>query len=207
VTGEVQQNVAPRPFKWTAPKRRAVEMLASDEVPDAGIAAAVSVNRATLLRWKSHPEFAAAVREAVAALGEAARRHAVGRRAARVKALDDRRHTLQRVIAERAAAPEMQGVPGGTTGHLCRTVKGIGSGETFQVVEEFEVDTGLLRELREHEKQAAQELGQWADKHVVEGPRGESPFPPWEDLVRLPREDLLRLYEERRRLAEGQPRG
>jgi phage terminase small subunit len=49
-------------------------------------------------------------------------------------------------------------------------------------------------------------LGMFPRKHVVQGPKGESPFPPWEDLVRLPREDLLRLYEERRRLAEGKPR-
>jgi hypothetical protein len=44
------------------------------------------------------------------------------------------------------------------------------------------------------------------EKHVVQGPKGESPFPPWEDLIKMPREDLLRLYEERRRLAEGKPR-
>jgi hypothetical protein len=49
-------------------------------------------------------------------------------------------------------------------------------------------------------------LGMFPRKHVVQGPKGESPFPPWEDLVRLPREDLLRLYEERRRLAEGKGR-
>jgi hypothetical protein len=36
------------------------------------------------------------------------------------------------------------------------------------VVEEYEVDTGLLKELREHEKQAAQELGQWSDKARAE---------------------------------------
>jgi hypothetical protein len=206
VADVVSQNDAHRPFQWTALKRRAVELLASDELSDAHVAAQVSVGRATLTRWKARPEFAAAVQEAVAALGDVARRYAVGRRAARVKALEDRWHALQRVIAERAAAPEMQGVPGGTTGHLCRTVKGIGSGETFRVVEEFEVDTGLLKELREHEKQAAIELGQWEDKHVVQGPHGESPFPPWEDLARMPREDLLRLYEERRRLAEGKVR-
>jgi hypothetical protein len=50
-------------------------------------------------------------------------------------------------------------------------------------------------------------LGMFPRKHVVQGPHGESPFPPWEDLVRLPREDLLRLYEERRRSAEGKPHG
>jgi hypothetical protein len=35
-------------------------------------------------------------------------------------------------------------------------------------VEEYQVDTGLLKELREHEKQAAQELGQWSEKARVE---------------------------------------
>lgn len=62
----------------------------------------------------------------------------------------------------------MKDVPGGNTGLLVRTTKGIGSGDTFQIVDEYAVDTGLLRELREHEKQAAQELGQWIDKSEVE---------------------------------------
>jgi hypothetical protein len=36
------------------------------------------------------------------------------------------------------------------------------------VVDEYAVDGVLLKELREHEKQAAQELGQWSDKAKVE---------------------------------------
>jgi hypothetical protein len=36
------------------------------------------------------------------------------------------------------------------------------------VVEEYEVDTGLLKALLDHEKQAAQELGQWSEKSKVE---------------------------------------
>jgi hypothetical protein len=35
-------------------------------------------------------------------------------------------------------------------------------------VEEYQVDTRLLKELREHKKQAAQELGQWSEKARVE---------------------------------------
>lgn len=35
--------------------------------------------------------------------------------------------------------------------------------ESVEVVS-YSIDTGLLRELREHEKQAAQELGQWKEK-------------------------------------------
>jgi hypothetical protein len=189
VADEVSQNDARRPFKWTAPKRQAVDLLASDELPDALVADAVSVGRATLTRWKAHPEFAAAVQEAVAALGEVARRYAVGRRAARVKALDGRWRDLdgcRRRVLDALAPAEGRPAEPPDPAMLSHARE-------------------LSRELREHEKQAAQELGQWAEKHVVEGPHGESPFPPWEDLVRLPREELLRLYEERRRLAEGKP--
>jgi hypothetical protein len=61
----------------------------------------------------------------------------------------------------------MKGVPGGTTGLLVRTYKTLGSGESQRVVEEFTVDVALLKELREHEKQAAQELGHWIAKSDV----------------------------------------
>jgi hypothetical protein len=53
-------------------------------------------------------------------------------------------------------------------GLLVRTHKQLGSAEYPNIVEEYEVDTGLLKELREHEKQAAQELGQWSEKSNVE---------------------------------------
>jgi hypothetical protein len=62
----------------------------------------------------------------------------------------------------------MVAVPGAETGLLTRTYKQIGSGEGAEKVEEYQVETGLLKELREHEKQAAQELGQWADKSKIE---------------------------------------
>ena len=169
------QNVTtPPPFKWSGPKRRAAELLAADELTDEQVAAAVGTERRTLARWKLHPDFAAAVQAGADALGEVARRYAVGRRAARVRALQDRWDALRQVIGDRATAPEMQAAPGGATGLLCRTVKGVGSGENFQLVEEYEVDTGLLRELREHEKQAAQELGQWTEHRDVTS--GGQPF-------------------------------
>jgi hypothetical protein len=65
---------------------------------------------------------------------------------------------MHQVIAERAADPEMQAVPGGKTGLLVRSTKGLGSGDNFTTVEEYEVDTALLKELREHELQAASEF-------------------------------------------------
>jgi hypothetical protein len=52
-------------------------------------------------------------------------------------------------------------VPGGTTGLVVRIAKKAAG----RVVYLDRVDTGLLRELRELAKQAAQELGQWGQKY------------------------------------------
>ena len=98
----------------------------------------------------------------------------------RVAELDDRHRRMRLIIDERGV--EMAGcaycgkpkedhpvvlspdricerfmaIAGGASGLLSRDFKADG----HQV---FRVDTGLLSELREHEKQAAQELGQWQD--------------------------------------------
>lgn len=40
-------------------------------------------------------------------------------------------------------------------------------------IEEYELDTGLLAELRAHEKQAAEELGQWLTRTDVQS-KGEA---------------------------------
>jgi hypothetical protein len=75
----------------------------------------------------------------------------------RIEELDDRRRRMKLIIEERAA--EMAGeCPGGASGLLARDYKGKDADRTI-----YKVDTGLLSELREHEKQAAQELGQWQD--------------------------------------------
>jgi hypothetical protein len=76
---------------------------------------------------------------------------------------------MQAVIEERAADPTMQ-APGASTGLLTRTQKQIGAGNSAVTVEEYQVDTRLLKELREHEKQAAQELSQWSEKARAETP-------------------------------------
>lgn len=75
---------------------------------------------------------------------------------------------MKQVIDERAIDPEMMKAAGGSTGLLVRKLKQIGSGENAELVEEFEVDTGLLKEMREHEKQAAQELGQWVERQTMD---------------------------------------
>jgi hypothetical protein len=52
-------------------------------------------------------------------------------------------------VGARKKDKELRKAPGGKTGLLVRRLKMLGSGESAQVVEEFEVDVGLLREIRE----------------------------------------------------------
>lgn len=156
------------PFKWSSASDLAAERLAAGKDTDCKIAKDLEIDRKTLWRWQQHPEFAARVEEHLDRFRAEVRRRGLAIREQRVSALNDRWNRLQRVVEARADDETMAHVPGGTTGLLVRTVKGIGSGDAFQVIEEYEVDAALLKELREHEKQAAQELGQWVEKAAVE---------------------------------------
>src|SRR5262245_20861312 len=95
---ELRRNAAP--FSWNESKLQAVYLLAEDELTDEEIAGKVGVHRATLARWKECPDFLAKVKEAVAELGEVAQRYALGRRAYRIRCLNDRHRLLQQVIAD-----------------------------------------------------------------------------------------------------------
>jgi hypothetical protein len=88
---------------------------------------------------------------------------------ARIRAVNERWLKMQQVIAERAVDISMKGVAGGSTGLLAHDQKGVGSGPAAEVIDVYEVDTGLLKELREHEVQAAKEMGQWIEKGELGG--------------------------------------
>lgn len=156
-------------WKWNKAKHDAAQLLAEGELTVVEVAEQVGVERKTVYAWKKRSEFAERVRELAAELGDIALRRAVANRSRRVAWLDNRLQKMRRVIDDRALDPDLQTVPGGPTGLLVRTVKMIGSGDAAERVEEYEVDTALLKEMREHEKQAAQELGQWIEKQQVEG--------------------------------------
>jgi cell pole-organizing protein PopZ len=115
-------------------------------------------------RLLKNAQVRARVQEIHAAISERLTDCSIRQVDARVRALQDRWDKMNRIIAARSADPDIRKAPGGETGLLVRTLKQLGRGETAEIVEEFELDTGLLKELREHEKQAAQELGQWTDR-------------------------------------------
>jgi hypothetical protein len=160
------------PFRWGKARLEAAQLLAEDELTDLEIAARAGVSDRQLRRWKQAPAFRARVEALARALGDAAARHAIGHKARRVRVQQDRWERLLRIVAERGADPDMQGVPGGGTGFLVRRTKAVGTGPAARVVDEYEFDAALAKALAEVERQAAQELGQLAMKHEHAGPGG-----------------------------------
>ena len=156
-------------FKWDANRTTAAQLLAEGELGIEGIAEKIGVTRQAIWLWRKIPEFTARVDEIIAELDAGVRRLAICRPERRIDRLNRVWIKMQRVINERAASIEMQHVPGGPTGLMVRNVKGVGKGEDFQLHELYEVDVPLLKELRETEKQAAIELGQWMEKTEVSG--------------------------------------
>jgi hypothetical protein len=161
-------------FAWTRKTERAALLVAQDDLADRAIGAACGVTERTIERWKQHPEFAARVQEHRDAWREAIKAKGIAERQNRVDALNDRWHRMRQVIEERAEDAATARVAGGSTGLIVRDVKGVGKGEDFQLIDIYSVDTGLLKELREHEKQAAQELGEWSEKREISGPGGDA---------------------------------
>jgi hypothetical protein len=161
-------------FRWTPQAHEAAELVARDDLTNQQIAERFGVTRQALDKWKAHPEFKARVAQHVEEYRETVRSRGIGLMERRVAELDDRWKRLRRVIDQRAADPAMEGVPGGDTGLMVATVArkfGKDGADGVELVK-YELDAVLLRELRDHEKQAAQELGQWAEKKELSGPNG-----------------------------------
>jgi hypothetical protein len=146
----------------TKKQDQAALWLAEGQMADEAIAAKLHINPVTLWRWKQQPAFAAVVAGHKAMWAAEIAQEGIANRQNRINALNERWELMQRVIKARAADATMTGA-GHETGLLVRTYK---PGK-YRVVEEYRVDAGLLAELRAHEKQAAEELGQWTKKTDV----------------------------------------
>lgn len=154
-------------FRWTQPRVEAALLVAEDELSDEEIAKRAGVSRRTLTAWKQHAEFAAMVGDHIGRLQAGMLKLAVAKKRKRVETLDQLHRGLLDVIKERTG--EYPEVAGSETGLIVRQIKQIGTGRDAQIVEEYAVDTATIRQILAIEQQAAQELGQWADKVQVEG--------------------------------------
>lgn len=170
-------------------REEAALLVAQDALTDEQIAAQAGVTRQALQKWKRHPDFAARVQEHRDVWATEIKAKGISDRQNRIDALNDRHDRMRRVIEARAT--EHADVPGGNTGLLLRQAKLVKvyksdespaddlaneeDGETLYsakrdvIIYEYAVDTGLLKEMREHEKQAAQDLGQWTEKQEHSG--------------------------------------
>lgn len=171
-------------FRWNAKSERAAVLVALDEQTDQQIAQECGIGKATLARWKQHPEFAKRVGENVEATRQAVLTTGIADRVNRIRRINRDWQRLQRVIDSRAALayahtvarqqvaadddPALADAPlemfeeagGMLTGAVVRKE----TPTKFGIAIEFTVDTGTLAELRAMEMQAAKELGQWTEK-------------------------------------------
>jgi predicted 2-oxoglutarate/Fe(II)-dependent dioxygenase YbiX len=157
---------------FTQKHHEAAILLAEDELGNAAIAERVGVDERTIYRWKEDKDFRKLIDKYVKDYARRIFNRGIARKDKRVKVLDEVHEKIQTVFRERGESEEMQVVPGGKTGLLVKQFKGIGRGEDFEMVEEFAVDTGTIRELRALQEQVASELGQRISKIEHSGPDG-----------------------------------
>lgn len=160
---------------WTPVHELAARRLAEDRMTNREIAKEAGVDKRILQYWigggtgastkGTFPEFPARVKalreEMIAAIG------GVTLQPERLLRANQDWQRLQQIRRERADDPSMENVPGGTTGLIVRTYKGVGKGDEFRLMEEFSVDTGMLAELRAIEDRVAKELGQLAPERIA----------------------------------------
>jgi hypothetical protein len=141
---------------WSKEKELAAQLVSEDELSTYEISKQVGVTTNKILLWKRSNEFKERVEQIVQSMGRPILKRAIARKASRIRFLDDRVKALMKIVEERGMSKEMQTVPGGTTGYLVGRMK---HGKM-----EYEIDFALLKELREHEKQAAMEMGDWHER-------------------------------------------
>ena len=159
-------------WHWTKKRTRAAQLVAEDQLTDDEIASELGISRRSLACWKKHSDFASRVGEIVEAMRQAILAEGIANRQNRVDALNARWQRMKRVIDERerqhANIDSLKASPaaGASTGLMVLTIRYLPGGSR---VEEWAVDTGLLKAMNETEKQAAIELGQWEEKSQVSG--------------------------------------
>lgn len=144
----------------TAVQELAAVLIAQAELTQKEIADRIGVGPVTISRWKQRPDFAAKIKEHGDEIRSEIRRIGIANRENRIKELNDRNRRMKRLIDARAKALAHVDI-GGDTGLIVHNVKNVGSGENAERVDIYEFDAALMKEMREHEKQAAIELGEW----------------------------------------------
>lgn len=105
----------------------------------------------------------AEVQEAIAEWRDQIRKQGIADQTFRIERLNELDHRYWSLIEARAE--QYDHIPGGNTGLLVRQEKATADG----VIVEYVADVAVTREIRELQKQMAQELGEWTEKRNIEG--------------------------------------
>jgi hypothetical protein len=161
------------PKLFTKRMEDAAQELARGIHSDERIAEKVGVARKSLYLWKQKLEFAQRVEEIKAKLAHAALKEGLALESVRVNVLKDLHSKMLTIAEERGQEyldEEKAGkkkIAGAKTGLVTKTLKGIGSGPSAFVVEEYTADVGLVKTIQGVQEQIAKELGQSIEKHAV----------------------------------------
>lgn len=153
-------------FRWTPQSEEAVMLLARGQLTQEEIGQKVGVARRTVNTWFSNPEFRARYDEEIGLIRAEVRRVGIADKNNRLAAYNARHKWLNKLISDRADDHRAEGEPGASTGLLARDIKRVasetdeGKPTTVELVV-WKFDHAPLAELRNLEKQAAIELGEW----------------------------------------------
>jgi transposase-like protein len=182
----------------TDKQRDAARLIASNKLTIAQIAETVGISSRTVNDWKRLPEMESEVRKFRRAWRDHAKQEGIGDPDRRLAQINKRWRKLQAVIAARAKCDRLQHVPGGTTGLITVTERSIRlDNDNYSVVEEAQIDTGLLAEMRALEVAAAIELGQYKQVRKIEGEVHIQASPEAVTLARLLSREQLEEMRDR----------
>lgn len=154
-------------FEWDARAENAVVLLVEGKLTFPAICEQLQISRTTLDRWRKHPQFEAEVENLRENYRKAILNHSIARQEVRIAAAQDRHERLSKAIdarrefysglnAKAVAEGKEPPIPGGETGLVYEKMTAHGP--------ELRIDTETPKALLEHEKQVAQDLGQWEEK-------------------------------------------
>lgn len=153
----------PDQFIITAKHLEAARLFA-DGLSQAEVALRMGEKLPTVRRWYDRPVFKQEIENFVETARAAIRAQGIAAKQNRIDEYDRRWLEMKALMKARAEWDVLSDVPGGGTGLLCRDFKG--------VMPVYKVDAALLREMRELEKQAAIEVGDWTEKQELTGADG-----------------------------------
>lgn len=167
----------PRRFMWDHKRTRAADLMTDTRYSERDICDMTGLAMPELRWLQTQPDFMDAFEAAKAEQTRRVMNTGVASREFRINQLNRRHQLLSRLMDQRSASmdPESEffdaetlGVPGVDTGLLVKKTRGIGSGPTMMIVNDFELDRGLLSAFKEIEEHVGKETGQLMERRQIE---------------------------------------